>query len=225
MGKVNALILAGGKGKRMNKSISKQFLTIQEKPVLYYTLDKFDSCSRVDEIYLVLPEDEIEYFKEYILGKYRFNKPIHIVKGGKERQHSVYNGLIAMDNCDVVLIHDGARPFINEELINEGIESTFLYGAAAPGVKLKDTIKIVDNNGFSKTTLNRDELVAIQTPQCFKYSIILEGHNYIRENKITVTDDTMVVELLDYNVYIYDGSYNNIKITTPEDLKIAETII
>ncbi|MBU3192602.1 2-C-methyl-D-erythritol 4-phosphate cytidylyltransferase [Clostridium algidicarnis] len=225
MGKVNALIVAGGKGKRMNSDKSKQFLNIHGKPLIHRTLEKFSMCCDIDEIYLVLPEDEVTYFEENILKKYKFDKPIIIVKGGKERQDSVYNGLISMEDCEVVLIHDGARPLVSDDIIKDGIRYAYLYGGAAPGVKIKDTIKVIDESGFSKATLNRKELVAIQTPQCFKYSIILEGHNYIRKNKILVTDDTAALELIGHKVFIYEGSYENIKITTKEDLRIAELII
>ncbi len=225
MGKVNALIVAGGKGKRMNSDKSKQFLDIHGKPLIHHTLEKFSMCPDIDDIYLVLPEDEITYFEENILKKYKFNKSIIIVKGGKERQDSVYNGLISMKDCELVLIHDGARPLVSDDIIKGGIKYATLYGGAAPGIRVKDTIKIIDESGFSKSTLNREELVAIQTPQCFKHSIILEGHNHIRKNKILVTDDTAVLELIGHKVFIYEGSYDNIKVTTKEDLRVAELII
>lgn len=225
MGKVNALIVAGGKGKRMNSDKSKQFLNIQEKPLIHHTLEKFSMCSDIDDIYLVLAEDEVRYFEGNILKRYNYSKPIIIVKGGRERQDSVYNGLVSMKDCEVVLIHDGARPFVSDDIIKDGIRYASLYGGSAPGVKVKDTIKVIDEHGFSKATLKRDELVAIQTPQCFKYSTILEGHNYIRENKILVTDDTAALEIIGHKIFIYEGSYDNIKVTTKEDLTIAELII
>ena len=223
---ISAIILAGGKGKRMASAISKQFIDIKGKPIIYYTLKKFSENKKIDNIIVVLPEDEVKYFKENILKKYelRINK---IVIGGKERQDSVYNALKSLKNSstDIVLIHDGARPFISERIINEGIKFAEIYGAAAPGVMPKDTIKVKNEKNFSIDTPNRANLVSIQTPQVFKFDEILECHEKIRYNGEKVTDDTMVVEKYGYSVYLYDGEYTNIKVTTPEDLILAERLI
>ncbi|MGN1033467.1 MAG: 2-C-methyl-D-erythritol 4-phosphate cytidylyltransferase [Intestinibacter sp.] len=218
---ISAIILAGGRGTRMGRDISKQFILVKEKPILYYTIKRFLECDKVENIILVLPKDEIEFCKKEVLDKYSI-KVDKIVEGGSERQQSVYNGLMACEDTDIVLIHDGARPFVSNKIIEEGIEYAKIYGAAAPGVRSKDTIKVVDKDSFSKATLNRNELVAIQTPQVFDFNKIKLCHEKIKEDKITVTDDTMVVEYYNNKVYIYDGDYNNIKITTPEDLIIAE---
>lgn len=223
---ISAIILAGGKGKRMRSAISKQFIDIKGKPIIYYTLKKFSENKKIDNIIVVLPEDEVKYFKENILKKYelRINK---IVIGGKERQDSVYNALKSLkdSSTDIVLIHDGARPFISERIINEGIKFAEIYGAAAPGVMPKDTIKVKNEKNFSIDTPNRANLVSIQTPQVFKFDEILECHEKIRYNGEKVTDDTMVVEKYGYSVYLYDGEYTNIKVTTPEDLILAERLI
>lgn len=223
---ISAIILAGGKGKRMRSAISKQFIDIKGKPIIYYTLKKFSENKKIDNIIVVLPEDEVKYFKENILKKYelRINK---IVIGGKERQDSVYNALKSLKNSstDIVLIHDGARPFISERIINEGIKFAEIYGAAAPGVMPKDTIKVKNEKNFSVDTPNRANLVSIQTPQVFKFDEILECHEKIRYNGEKVTDDTMVVEKYGYSVYLYDGEYTNIKVTTQEDLILAERLI
>lgn len=223
---ISAIILAGGKGKRMGSAISKQFIDIKGKPIIYYTLKKFSENKKIDNIIVVLPEDEVKYFKENILKKYelRINK---IVIGGKERQDSVYNALKSLKNSstDIVLIHDGARPFISERIINEGIKFAEIYGAAAPGVMPKDTIKVKNEKNFSIDTPNRANLVSIQTPQVFKFDEILECHEKIRYNGEKVTDDTMVVEKYGYSVYLYDGEYTNIKVTTPEDLILVERLI
>ena len=180
---ISAIILAGGKGKRMRSAISKQFIDIKGKPIIYYTLKKFRENKKIDNIIVVLPEDEVKYFKENILKKYelRINK---IVIGGKERQDSVYNALKSLKNSstDIVLIHDGARPFISERIINEGIKFAEIYGAAAPGVMPKDTIKVKNEKNFSVDTPNRANLVSIQTPQVFKFDEILECHEKIRYN-------------------------------------------
>ncbi|WP_297636356.1 2-C-methyl-D-erythritol 4-phosphate cytidylyltransferase [uncultured Clostridium sp.] len=217
----SAIILAGGRGKRMNSDISKQYIEINEKPILYYTIKKFMNCKEIDEIIVVVPKDEIGYCKEKIIDKYDL-KIKSIVEGGKERKDSVLNGLRSIDKTDIVLIHDGARPFFSENLILDGIKFAKLYKSAAPGVMPKDTIKIKDKECFSKKTLNRAELVAIQTPQIFDYDLILNCHERIDKEHIEVTDDTSVVEKYGHKVYLYEGEYTNIKITTPEDLVLAE---
>ena len=221
---VSAIILAGGKGKRMGKDISKQFILVKDKPIIYYTIKKFSDCKLIDEIILVLPKDEIEYCKKEVLEKYSL-KVDKIIAGGKERQDSVYNGLKALKSSDIVLIHDGARPFVSEKIILDGIENAKKYGAAAPGVMPKDTIKVKDDFSFSKETLKRESLIAIQTPQVFKKDIIVKCHERVRENNVSVTDDTMVVEKYGYKVYLYDGDYINIKVTTPEDLILCEYLV
>lgn len=221
---INAIILAGGKGKRMNAKVSKQYMSLNEKPILYYTLKRFIESKVIDKVILVLSKDEIEYCKKEVLYKYNLDIDI-IVEGGRERQDSVFNALKYVSNDDIVLIHDAARPFVSDKIINKGIEYANLYGAAAPGVTPKDTIKIKNNNNFSISTPNRDSLVSIQTPQVFKGRIIKECHEKIRKENIAVTDDSMVVEKYDNKVYLYDGEYTNIKITTPEDLILAEKLI
>ncbi|MBU3088951.1 2-C-methyl-D-erythritol 4-phosphate cytidylyltransferase [Clostridium gasigenes] len=221
---VSAIILAGGRGKRMGSEISKQYIEIKGKPILYYTLKKFIDCKSIDSITLVLPEDEIEYCRREILVRYSLNID-NIVAGGKERQDSVCNGLESMINTNIVLIHDGARPFVSNKIIEQGIKFAKLYGAAAPGVTPKDTIKIKNKESFSVDTPNRENLVAIQTPQVFDFNTILECHKKIKKDNVVVTDDTMVVELYGNKVYLYDGDYTNIKVTTPEDLILAERLV
>lgn len=223
---ISAIILAGGKGKRMNSSISKQFIEIKGKPIIYYTIKKFNDNKKIDNIVVVLSQEEIEYFKENILKKYDL-KVDKIVIGGTERQDSVYNGLKSLENTetDIVLIHDGARPFISDRIIEDGIKYASIYGACAPGVMPKDTIKIKEKNNFSIDTPNRETLVAIQTPQVFKFREILECHKKVKMDKVVVTDDTMVVERYGTKVYLYDGEYTNIKVTTPEDLILGEKLI
>jgi 2-C-methyl-D-erythritol 4-phosphate cytidylyltransferase len=225
MKKVCAIILAAGRGKRMGAKVNKQFLLLDAKPILYYTLNAFNSNENIDEIVLVAAESEIDICRREIVEKYKFNKVRSIVAGGEERQHSVLNGLKALDCCDVVLIHDGARPFVSPKIISEGIEYSRLYGACACGVKPIDTIKVIDNKGFSSNTLKREELFAVQTPQCFKYDIIRKCHEEIDKLGILVTDDTMVAEMFNNKIYLYEGDYSNIKITTAQDLSIGEEIL
>ena len=223
---ISAIILAGGKGKRMGAPVSKQFIEIKGKPIIYYTIKKFSENKKIDNIVVVLSKDEVVYFKENILEKYNL-KVDNIVIGGTERQDSVYNGLKSLEdtNTDIVLIHDGARPFISDRIIDDGIKFAQVYGACAPGVMPKDTIKIKNESNFSVSTPERGSLVAIQTPQVFKFNEILECHEKIKINNIVVTDDTMVAEKFGYSVYLYDGEYNNIKFTTPEDLILGEKLI
>lgn len=223
--KNSVVIVAGGKGTRMGEKISKQFLEIDKKPILYYTIKAFEDCNEIDEIIVVIGENDINYFNNNIKDIYKFKKLNKVVYGGKERQNSVYNGLKACENSEIVLIHDGARPFVNRNIIKKGIEFAKKYGASACGVMPKDTIKVKDKNGISINTLKRSELVAVQTPQCFKYELIMKAHDYIQDNDIQVTDDTMAVELLGKTVYLYEGDYTNIKITTPEDLILANYLV
>lgn len=225
MSKTCAIIVAAGKGKRMGSPINKQYLNIKGKPLLFYSLTAFSKCNLIDEIIVVTNENEIDYCKTEIIEKYKINKISQIVKGGQERQYSVLNGLLAAKGCDIVLIHDGARPFINYGIIGEGIKFAMLYGASACGVIPKDTIKIKNHDGFSIDTPDRNFLVNVQTPQCFKYDLILACHKKLLDEGVYVTDDTMVVERYGNKVFLYEGSYNNIKITTPEDLIIGEKII
>ena len=221
---ISAIVLAGGRGKRMNYHKSKQFIEIKGKPVLVYTLEKFIYNKSIDEVILVLPEDEVDYCKKEVLQRYSL-KVDRIVIGGKERQDSVFNALEAMEKANIVLIHDGARPFISEKIIEEGIKYANIYGAAAPGVTPKDTIKIKNEDNISVDTPDRNMLVAVQTPQCFKYDEIYQCHRKIKEENAIVTDDTSVVERYGHKVYLYEGDYTNIKITTPEDLILAERLI
>ena len=221
---ISAIVLAGGRGKRMNYHKSKQFIEIKGKPVLVYTLEKFIYNKSIDEVILVLPEDEVDYCKKEVLQKYSL-KVDRIVIGGKERQDSVFNALEAMEKANIVLIHDGARPFISEKIIEEGIKYANIYGAAAPGVTPKDTIKIKNEDNISVDTPDRNTLVAVQTPQCFKYDEIYQCHRKIKEENAIVSDDTSVVERYGHKVYLYEGDYTNIKITTPEDLILAERLI
>lgn len=225
MGKVCAIVLAAGKGKRMGAGINKQFLMLNDKPLLYYSLKAFENCKAVDAIVVVTAKEEMDYCRTKIIDKYKFKKIICVTEGGAERQNSVYNGLIAANGFKVVLIHDGARPFIDSETIESGIDNAIKYGASACGVTPKDTIKIKDEKGFSLDTLDRSSLFIVQTPQCFDYELIFNCHKKIIKENISVTDDTSIVEYFGYKVFLYDGSYNNIKITTPEDLIIGEKIL
>lgn len=221
---VSAVVLAGGRGKRMGYTKSKQYIDLNGKPILYYTLNLFINNKNIDKVILVIPEDELEFCRKEVLDKYNLKVDL-IAFGGRERQDSVYNGLKKAYGSDIVLIHDGARPFVSKRIIEDGIKYASIYGAAAPGVIPKDTIKIKSEDNFSLETPNRNNLVAVQTPQVFDYNLICNCHEKVRKQHIDVTDDTMVVEVFGNNVYLYEGEYTNIKITTPEDLILAKYLV
>lgn len=223
---ISAVIAASGMGKRMNSDINKQYILLKEKPILAYTIEKFDNNEYIDEIIIVAREEEKEYCHDEVVKKYGFKKVANIVGGGAERQDSVYNGLLAVNSlCNIVLIHDGVRPFIRDEDIINSINGAIKHKACVIGTPVKDTIKTVDIDKDIIDTPNRNTLWAVQTPQSFAYDIILEAYKEAQKNKMTVTDDSMLVEKLGYKVKIIEGSYSNIKITTPEDLKLAELLL
>lgn len=221
-----AIILAAGQGKRMKTSIQKQYLLIHNKPVLYYSLAAFEQSS-VDEIIVVTGKDDISYCQMEIIDKYSFHKVSKIVEGGKERYHSVYNGLNSISgNCSCVLIHDGARPCIRTEIIEDTIANTEKYKACVVGVPVKDTIKQINGDNFSENTPDRTKMWAVQTPQGFSYSIIKAAYEELLKCESPVTDDAMVVEkYTKIPVKLIMGSYENIKITTPDDMRIAELFL
>lgn len=226
MSKYTAIVLAAGSGKRMNTIVHKQYLLLNGKPILYYSLKAFED-SRVSEIVLVTGDGEEEYCQKEIIQKYGLQKVCHVVKGGKERYHSVYEGLKAVRKTDYVLIHDGARPFIDKDIIERSIETVEKYQACVVGMPAKDTIKIVDELGFAADTPDRERVWQVQTPQTFSYSLIMQAYEKLMAcNKRQVTDDAMVLEqMTDQTVKLIEGSYRNIKITTPEDLLVAETYL
>ncbi len=226
MGKIAAIVLAAGQGKRMNSDIHKQYLLLKEKPVLYYSLQAFEK-SGVDTIVLVAGKGEISYCEQEIVARYGFNKVKKIIEGGRERYHSVYEGLkVLPKDTEYVLIHDGARPMLTETIIQNTINAVQEHKACVVGMPVKDTIKITDEKQFAAQTPNRANVWAVQTPQAFSYDIVWRAYTALMEHEIPVTDDAMVVEtFLGYPVKLVEGSYQNIKITTPEDLLIAEAFL
>lgn len=225
--KCTAIVLAAGQGKRMNSAIQKQFLEVKGYPVLYYSLKCFQESSIIENIILVTGKDAIEYCKEEIVNKYNFTKVSAVIEGGKERYDSVYAGLVACQKCDYVFIHDGARPFISEEILERGLKGVQKTGACVIGMPSKDTVKIADIDGYIKETPDRKLVWNIQTPQIFSYDLIKEAHDSIRKKDMsTITDDAMVVEQeTGRKIILAEGSYKNIKITTPEDLLVAEAFL
>lgn len=230
--KTVAVVLAAGAGKRMHSDVQKQYLLLRDRPVLYYALKTFQD-SFIDEIVLVVGQGEIEYCRKEIVEKYHFSKVRKIIEGGRERCHSVANGLNAVEGEGYVFIHDGARPFLTEEILRRSYEAVKEYHACVVGMPVKDTIKIVDENCFAKMTPNRETVWQVQTPQVFTialakkaYAGLLVKEEELLKQGIRITDDAMVVEtLLDHPVKLVEGSYENIKITTPEDLNIARSFL
>ncbi len=221
---VSVIIAAAGMSTRMGSRINKQFIAIDGKPILAHTIDKFEKCRYIDEIILVAKEEEIEYCRKEIVKKYKFNKVANIIRGGKERQDSVYNGLLALDEkTDIVLTHDGARPFVKIENIEDGIKGTIDHGACVIGVPVTDTIKVVCENKTIDSTPQRSLLWAAQTPQCFFKHVLIKGYKNAIADGFVGTDDSSIVERIGYDVKMIMGSYENIKITTPEDIILAES--
>ena len=222
-----AIVLAAGQGKRMHSKVQKQFLEIQGYPVLYYSLRCFQESPLIQDIILVTGEESISYCKEEIVQKYGFTKVSAVIPGGKERYDSVYAGLCECRDCEYVLIHDGARPFVKEEILKRGLQKVKETGACVIGMPSKDTVKLSDEEGYVKETPNRKCVWTIQTPQIFLYSLIREAHDSIRQKDMSkITDDAMVAEHeTGVKIRFSEGSYRNIKITTPEDLVVAEAFL
>lgn len=222
-----AVVLAGGKGKRMNMDIPKQYLELNGKPLICYALECFEE-SFVDEIVVVTGEGETGFFQKNIVDKYGYTKVEHIVEGGTERYHSVMNGLKAIKSADYVFIHDGARPCITKELLERGRENVKKHGAVIAGVKVKDTIKIVSEDGIIETTPDRNRLWQIQTPQIFRFESIKKAYDKMIQDlrRGNITDDAMVMENYgELPVYVFEGDYDNIKVTTQEDIEIVKNIL
>ena len=222
-----AIVLAAGQGKRMNSKIQKQFLEIRGYPVLYYSLRCFQESSLVDDIILVTGADVLSYCKKEIVEKYGFTKVARVIAGGKERYDSVFEGLLACEGTDYVMIHDGARPFISEEILQRGMEGVLETGACVIGMPSKDTVKIAGADGCVCETPVRSSVWTIQTPQIFSYRLIRQAHESVRKKDMSaITDDAMVVEQEGCaRIRLAEGSYRNIKITTPEDLAVAEAFL
>ena len=231
--KTVAVVLAAGSGSRMNSDVKKQYMEIGGKPLIYYSLKTFEE-SIIDDIVLVVSRGDIDFVRTEIVQKYGFDKVTAIVEGGLYRYHSVRLGLeAAAKDCDYAFIHDGARPFVTKDIILRALHAVKEYGACVVGMPVKDTIKIADEKGFAATTPDRNLTWMVQTPQVFSYKMILELYQRLDREEgelmakgINITDDAMVVEYFsDKKIKLVEGSYTNIKITTPEDIPAAEAIL
>lgn len=222
---IQAIIPSAGLGTRMG-GIKKPFILLKDKPILAWTLDVFQKSVSINSIIVVTAKGDEPRINDEIIRPYSFDKVCEIAIGGETRQESVYNALCKVrSDTDIVVIHDAVRPFVTEEMIIKSIEQADRYGSAIVAVPVKDTIKESDNNGFVSKTLDRRLLWSIQTPQTFKYKLIMQAHCYAKENQIQATDDASLIEQMGYKVKIIIGSYDNIKITTIDDLVIAEAIL
>ncbi|MPW26806.1 2-C-methyl-D-erythritol 4-phosphate cytidylyltransferase [Alkalibaculum sp. M08DMB] len=223
---VSSIIVAAGSGSRMQAGVNKQYLYLSGKPVLAHTLLAFEKCELVDEIILVIGKKDIDICKEEVIRNYKIKKVKLLVEGGDTRQDSMYSGLKEVNpKADIVITHDGARPLIHQNTLIKCIEGTLEHKATIVAVPVKDTIKIVDDELNVKNTPKRSTLWTVQTPQTFDYDLLMKAHKQAVEDNFIGTDDAMLVERLNQPVKIIKGHYDNIKITTPEDLIMAESII
>lgn len=229
--KTAAIVLAAGQGKRMQADRPKQYLLLDGKPILYYSLKAFED-SVIDEVVLVTGKGEENYCRQEIVEKYGLKKVAKITAGGKERYDSVFSGLKALDNSGLekngyVFIHDGARPFLRPELLQKLLDEVRIHKACVAGMPVKDTIKIADAEGRVADTPKRELVWQIQTPQVFSYSLIYEAYQKLFSGDgMQVTDDAMVLEqMTGHPVYLTESYYENIKITTPEDIAVAEVFL
>ena len=230
MKKYAAIVLSAGSGSRMKSDIPKQYLPLIEKPVIYYSLMAFQN-SPVDEIILVSGANDIEYCRKEIVERYGLSKVTKIVAGGKERYDSVYEGLCATD-AEYVLIHDGARPVLTSDLIDRMIQGVENTGACIAAMPVKDTIKLSDEHKQVASTPDRKHLWMVQTPQCFARTLLEESYEILKQKQKAgekvpdITDDAMIVEYATgKKITLVEGAYTNLKITTPEDLAVAEIFL
>ncbi|ABO48736.1 2-C-methyl-D-erythritol 4-phosphate cytidylyltransferase [Desulforamulus reducens MI-1] len=226
MGNIVAVIPAAGMGSRMGTEVKKQYLKLQDRPILAHTIDALEQVPDITGIVLVVSPGEETLCQELILKGNLFNKIMAVVPGGDHRQTSVYHGLCSLPgDTELVVIHDGARPLVQRAEISHIIKEARRVGAAALAVPVKDTVKLVNDQGYVIATPNREKLWAVQTPQVFNYELILKAHQDAREKGVYATDDCALVEALGQPVKLVQGSYENIKITTPEDMVMAQAFL
>lgn len=223
---VTVVVAAGGKGVRMGISEKKQYVKLGGKPVLSYSLEVFAAMEEVKRIVLVIPEGDGNWVEKYILEEIGNKDKISIVHGGAERQASVWKGVLAAeDRTEILLVHDGARPFVTEEIARECIMKAEAYGACTAAVPVKETIKYSLDGLHVKNTLERQRLYNVQTPQAFRFELIRRAHEKAAAYGFSGTDDAVLVEAMGEEVVLSKGSYENIKITSLEDIVFAEALV
>ncbi|MCR4908984.1 MAG: 2-C-methyl-D-erythritol 4-phosphate cytidylyltransferase [Lachnospiraceae bacterium] len=229
--KTVAIVLSAGTGRRMGGKIPKQYMELAGKPVICHSLEVFER-SFIDEVILVCGEGYEEYCRKELVIRYGLSKVVKIIEGGRERYHSVYRGLMASGGCDYVFIHDGARPFVTEHLLERCLHYVEKYGAAVAAVRASDTVKIEDGDGFIKETPDRAKVWLMQTPQVFGFKMIREAYGKLIADEarlknagVSITDDTMVAKMYaGVDAKLVESSSRNLKITTPQDMVIAEAL-
>ncbi len=223
---LKVVIAAAGTGSRMGSNINKQYMLLKGKPVLYHAVSTFNQMDLVEEIIVVAHPEEVDYCQKNIIDKYNLTKVTKVIPGGSQRQESVWQGLQNLSkDTHLVAVHDGARPLIYPELILKIYHAANKYGAAIPGVLAKDTLKTIDENGFVRETLDRSRIIAVQTPQIFNYSRLVKAYQAAYQDNFIGTDDASLYEKYIDQVKFVMGDYHNLKITTPEDLVVAEQLI
>jgi 2-C-methyl-D-erythritol 4-phosphate cytidylyltransferase len=221
-----ALVPAAGQGKRMGGAHSKPYLLLEGKPILAHTLLELERCPLVDEVVLMVERGEIERARASVVEEFRLQKVGAILAGGVQRQDSVWEGLKTIqDDCDLVMVHDGVRPFISQEMLARSIQGAVDCGASIAGMPAKDTVKLVSAQNMVLKTPDRKSVFLVQTPQTFKRDILLRAYRQAMEDGFYATDEASLVERLGMPVKVVEGSYENIKITTPEDLVVGEMIL
>ncbi|MDE7223274.1 MAG: 2-C-methyl-D-erythritol 4-phosphate cytidylyltransferase [Acetatifactor sp.] len=236
-----AVVLAAGSGSRMHSSVPKQFIRLEGKPLIWYALQAVEQSAIIDDCILVTGAEDIACMQREIVEKYGFSKVDMIIAGGGERYESVARAMVVLESGDMrvtnrdgyVFIHDGARPFLTEKILEDTYAAAYAYGACAAAMPVKDTIKLADAEGYAVQTPNRSSVWAVQTPQVFEVQMICEAYRklmgqlpMLRQQGIQITDDAMVAEtMMNRHVKLVAASYKNIKITTQEDMKIAEALL
>ncbi len=223
---IGVVVPAAGAGKRMGNHVPKQFLEVDGVPIILRTLRQFQSSSEIDDIIVVAGDEMMESMNAMIRSEH-LQKVRRIILGGEKRQDSVWNGLQAMkeSHCEIVLVHDGVRPFVTDEMIRNVIKSADEHGAAIIAVPAKETVKLSTGNNMIESTPSREQVWVAQTPQAFRFSILYSAHERARADKMYGTDESSLVERIGMSVKLIEGTYDNIKITTPEDLALAELIV
>lgn len=224
--KCTAVIAAAGSGRRMGGTVSKQYIELKGKPILAHTLLVFQNSDIIDDIILVVGKDSAEQVREEITEAFGITKVSRVIPGGDERYSSVYRGLLECEDADYVFIQDGVRPFVTDEILRRGYAMAREFGSAVCGMPSKDTVKIADEDGVVVSTPDRSRVWTVQTPQIFSYDLIRRAYDsLLSADPSGITDDAMVLEQNGFPVHMFEGSYRNIKITTPEDLAIAEKFL
>lgn len=224
--KICTLIPAAGEGNRLKSAVKKPYVALAQKPILTHTIQRFEQNPAVDEIFVLVNEADFEMCRATVLAPYAFQKVQPLVAGGATRQQSVHNGVRALPaDTDFVIVHDGVRPFVTDETIFACLDAAAEWGAAVAAVPVKETIKMANAEDFIVETPPRERLWTVQTPQVFRKSLLEEAHQIAEEKQLTATDDAALVEHLGHPVKLVNGSYANVKITTPEDLRIANVFL